>query len=127
MKFKKITALLLATVMVSALAACGSGSGTATEVPAAEGEEVSAEPKTSAAAGADYTGITDVKIALIGETSGGNFWGNIEQGFGEAAEARGWESVYWAPADAETGDAGVLDLAETALIQGYNEIGRAHV
>lgn len=130
MKIKKITALLLTAAMMFTLTACGAGSDVPSDASAdvedaaADGAETSAGTEESAAAkaDADYTGITDVKIALIGETSGGNFWGNIEQGFADATAARGWESVYWAPADAETGDAGVLDLAETALIQGYNVI-----
>ncbi len=130
MKFKKITALLLTAALVFTLTACGSASDTPAGAAADTGTETSAGEETSAEEGepaavrndVDYTGITDVKIALIGETSGGNFWGNIEQGFTDAAASRGWESVYWAPADAETGDAGVLDLAETALIQGYNVI-----
>ena len=130
MKIKKITALLLTAAMMFTLTACGAGSDAPSDASAdvedaaADGTETSAgtEEPAAAKADADYTGITDVKIALIGETSGGNFWGNIEQGFADATAARGWESVYWAPADAETGDAGVLDLAETALIQGYNVI-----
>lgn len=71
----------------------------------------------------DYSNIEDVKICLIGSTSGGNFWGNIETGFNAALEEYGWEGVFWAPsANAGAADAAILDLAETALIQGYNVI-----
>ena len=133
MKLKKLTALFLSAAMILTFTACGSDSNTpgktqsAAEAEAESGNEN--EPESESASpvtvgfDADYTGIEDIKIALIAETSGGSFWGNIEQGFLEATAARGWESVYWAPSDATTGDAGVLDLAETALIQ----IGRAHV
>lgn len=132
MKLKKLTALFLSAAMILTFTACGSDSNTPGKTqPAAEAEAESGnenEPESESASpvtvgfDADYTGIEDIKIALIAETSGGSFWGNIEQGFLEATAARGWESVYWAPSDATTGDAGVLDLAETALIQGYNVI-----
>jgi simple sugar transport system substrate-binding protein len=80
---------------------------------------VSAQAKTTD----EYTGIEDVKIALIGSASGGNFWGNVESGFNASIEERGWEGVYWAPSGDNAGqDAGVLDLCETALTQGYNVI-----
>ncbi len=124
MKLKKITALFLSAAMLLTVTACGSGNDAETAPASPDAEETSAESETASAEKSfpDYTGIDEVKIAMIAETSGGNFWGNIETGFTEATAARGWESVYWAPSDATTGDAGVLDLAETALIQGYNVI-----
>ncbi len=72
----------------------------------------------------DYENINadSLKIALIGNASGGNFWGNVESGFNEMVAANGWEGVYWAPSANNASDAGILDLAETALTQGYEVI-----
>lgn len=91
-------------------------------VSAAAAMTLSCAALCSANTTTDYAGIDEVKIALVGSASGGNFWGNIETGFTAEVEARGWEGVYWAPSSGATGDAGVLDLAETALTQGYNVI-----
>lgn len=72
----------------------------------------------------EYSGISldGLKIALIGSASGGNFWGNVEKGFTEMVDEKGWKGVYWAPSGSDAGDAGILDLAETALTQGYDVI-----
>ncbi len=99
MKAKKLVALALAASMAFACATVSSANTTT-----------------------DYSDIEEVKICVIGSASGGNFWGNVETGFTESCEARGWEYAYWAPSGSLTGDAGVLELAETALTQGYNVI-----
>ena len=148
---KKLSAMVLLTVLVvSTLTACGNTSAGTTANTAANTSAAAttaanttnttaATTNTTAAANTtnttntttdtaakktttDYAGITKVKIALIGSASGGNFWGNVESGFNAEIAKKGWEGVYWAPSGSATGDAAVLDLAETALTQGYNVI-----
>lgn len=99
MKLKKMFAIALTAAMTFACATVGNAQTTT-----------------------EYSDIEDVRICVIGSASGGNFWGNVETGFTESCETRGWEGAYWAPSGSLTGDAGVLELAETALTQGYNVI-----
>ncbi len=103
---KKLICIALVLSLVFALAACG-GTDSKREIGKFETNE---------------KGIAkDVKIALIGSASGGSFWTNIENGFNDAIKEYGWTGVYWAPSDG-SGDAGILQLAETALTQGYDVI-----
>jgi len=141
MKMRKLFAVILAASLTTVCAA-GCGSKTAEGSAATAGtettgavkestvkesemttsKEADGEAATEGKTTTDYSHIEKVKIALIGGASGGNFWGNIETGFNTEIASRGWEGVYWAPSTTGGGDAAVLDLAETALIQGYNVV-----
>lgn len=131
MKMKKALAIMLAAAMTFAVTACGGTEETSssseesaaeTETSAEESTDATEEAVSAVAGAVDYSHITDVKIAVIGSASGGDFWGKVESGFDEACAARGWTGEYMAPSGNLVGDAGILDLAETALTQGYNVI-----
>lgn len=122
---KKLISLSLALLMVFSLVACGSSTSTtekAAETSAAVATAASESATEAAPVKAEYLAQSEpMKIALVASNAGGAFWQPIQNAFEAQCAALGIEGSYMSPAT-EADDAAILDLCETALIQGFNVI-----
>jgi len=116
---KKLLALLISTIMVLTLTACGTAevksTGTTTAAASATGE-------TSAKEGsAANTTASNGKVVayFVGIMQGGAAWGQAEAGFNAACKELGWEGHYVAPATPND-TVNMVELSETAITNKAN-------
>lgn len=114
---KKLTALLLALVMVLSLAACGASEPAPTEAPAA----TEAAPAATEAAPAAPAGKTaaDLKLGFILGSREHAFYCNIETGIMAAAEELGFEAVVL---ESDLNGAIASERIETLVVDGCDAI-----
>lgn len=116
---KKLTALLLALVMVLALVACGASEPAPTEAPAPAATE--AAPAATEAAPAAPAGKTaaDLKLGFILGSREHAFYCNIENGILAAAKELGFEAVVL---ESDLNGAIASERIETLVVDGCDAI-----
>ncbi|NLJ95439.1 MAG: sugar ABC transporter substrate-binding protein [Clostridiaceae bacterium] len=127
MKFKKIIALMLATLMMLSLVACGGGESTSDDSGSSEAEAVepSADSDTeevSSDAEEDSSATDgDIQIAYIVKALTDEFWEDMQAGAFAYAEEVGVEIDFQAPPK-ETDVEQQVNMVENAVVKGYDAI-----